>query len=129
MEAGKRPIPTVSHFSYKLRARSSCNELADAAFRSSRQALKKYIQANNTTAASSPASFDTQFNKAIKSGVDKGDFSQPKGMYSLPYFASMSTLCCFASFLPSRCHHAPSTLIRTIPSAPLYYGQCMAEII
>lgn len=26
--------------------------------------------------------FDNQFNKAIKTGVDKGDFTQPKGMFS-----------------------------------------------
>lgn len=45
----------------------------------SRQAIKKYVQANNKIPAQG-ASFDAQFNKAIKSGVDKGDFLQPKGM-------------------------------------------------
>ncbi|MCJ1471422.1 hypothetical protein MMC13_000061 [Lambiella insularis] len=46
---------------------------------SSRQALKKYILANNKTSAASPAVFDTQFNKALRTGVEKGDFQQPKG--------------------------------------------------
>ena len=45
----------------------------------SRQALKKYIQANNKTSAATPAVFDNQFNKALRTGVEKGDFTQPKG--------------------------------------------------
>ena len=44
----------------------------------SRVAIKKYIQANHKAAASS-AGFETQLNKAIRTGVDKGDFAQPKG--------------------------------------------------
>ncbi|ERF70725.1 hypothetical protein EPUS_05077 [Endocarpon pusillum Z07020] len=47
---------------------------------SSRQAIKKYVKANNkglTTATD--AQFDVMFNKALKTGVDKGDFTQPKG--------------------------------------------------
>ncbi|CAD6564730.1 MAG: hypothetical protein ASARMPREDX12_002389 [Alectoria sarmentosa] len=46
---------------------------------SSRPSLKKYLKANHKNLASSDAIFDTQFNKAIKSGVEKGDFAQPKG--------------------------------------------------
>ncbi|KAF6241135.1 hypothetical protein HO173_000929 [Letharia columbiana] len=46
---------------------------------SSRPSLKKYLKANHKNLASSDAVFDTQFNKAIKSGVEKGDFAQPKG--------------------------------------------------
>ncbi|KAL9137825.1 MAG: hypothetical protein Q9175_000959 [Cornicularia normoerica] len=46
---------------------------------SSRPSLKKYLKANHKNLASSDAIFDTQFNKAIKSGVQKGDFAQPKG--------------------------------------------------
>ena len=49
----------------------------------SRPSLKKYLKANHKNLASSDAVFDTQFNKAIKSGVDKGDFAQPKGTYNL----------------------------------------------
>jgi hypothetical protein len=29
----------------------------------------------------SPGIFDAQFNKAIKGGVEKGEFTQPKGMF------------------------------------------------
>ena len=51
----------------------------------SRQALKKYILANNKTNAASPAVFDAQFNKALRTGVEKGDFTQPKGtLFLLP---------------------------------------------
>ena len=46
----------------------------------SRPSLKKYLKANHKNLASSDAVFDTQFNKAIKSGVEKGEFAQPKGM-------------------------------------------------
>ncbi|KAF8449660.1 linker histone H1 and H5 family-domain-containing protein [Terfezia claveryi] len=42
---------------------------------SSRQALKKYIQSNFKDLKN----FDTQFNAALRRGVEKGDFTQPKG--------------------------------------------------
>ncbi|KAL8827948.1 MAG: hypothetical protein Q9191_002875 [Dirinaria sp. TL-2023a] len=45
---------------------------------SSRSAIKKYILANHKPAASS-AAFDTQFNRALRTGVEKGEFAQPKG--------------------------------------------------
>ena len=50
----------------------------------SRQALKKYILANKQTSAATPAVFDNQFNKALRTGVEKGDFLQPKGMLIFP---------------------------------------------
>ncbi|KAL5337539.1 linker histone H1 and H5 family-domain-containing protein [Aspergillus crustosus] len=46
---------------------------------SSRQSIKKYVQSNNKLAPASKNAFDSQFNKAIKVGVEKGDFIQPKG--------------------------------------------------
>ena len=46
---------------------------------SSRQAIKKYVQANNKISAASPAVFDSQFNRSLKAGVENGDFAQPKG--------------------------------------------------
>ena len=52
---------------------------ADPKLLYSRQALKKYILANNKTSAATPAVFDNQFNKALRTGVEKGDFQQPKG--------------------------------------------------
>ncbi|CAG8095454.1 unnamed protein product [Penicillium salamii] len=44
-----------------------------------RQAIKKYVQSNNKLNVSSLSTFDAQFNKAIKSGVEKEEFTQPKG--------------------------------------------------
>lgn len=41
----------------------------------SRQGLKKYIQSNFKELKN----FDTQFNAALRRGVEKGDFTQPKG--------------------------------------------------
>ncbi|EAW09200.1 histone H1/H5 family protein [Aspergillus clavatus NRRL 1] len=46
---------------------------------SSRQSIKKYVLANNKIAVVTQAAFDSQFNKAIKAGVEKGEFTQPKG--------------------------------------------------
>lgn len=48
----------------------------------SRQSIKKYVQANNKITVASQNAFDAQFNKAIKAGVEKGEFTQPKGMYT-----------------------------------------------
>lgn len=45
----------------------------------SRQSLKKYVRANNTINVTEKM-FDSLFNKALKNGVDKGVFEQPKGM-------------------------------------------------
>lgn len=45
----------------------------------SRQAIKKYVTANNKITFASQGAFDAQFNKAIKAGVEKGEFTQPKG--------------------------------------------------
>lgn len=44
----------------------------------SRQSLKKYVKANNKLNASDTM-FDSLFNRALKAGVDKGVFVQPKG--------------------------------------------------
>lgn len=46
---------------------------------SSRQQLKKYVKANNNLVNVSDNMFDSLFNKALKAGVDKGAFAQPKG--------------------------------------------------
>lgn len=48
---------------------------------SSRVALKKYVKANNNINATDKM-FDSLFNKALKSGVEKGEFAQPKGKLS-----------------------------------------------
>lgn len=50
----------------------------------SRQAIKKYVTANNKITFASQGAFDAQFNKAIKAGVEKGEFTQPKGKFYSP---------------------------------------------
>jgi histone H1/5 len=45
----------------------------------SRQAIKKYVKANNKVQFTSETQFDSMFNKALKSGVEKAEFTQPKG--------------------------------------------------
>lgn len=45
----------------------------------SRVALKKYVRANNKITVSDTM-FDSLFNRALKAGVEKGVFAQPKGM-------------------------------------------------
>jgi len=74
-------------FVYFLRARIVSDYFANLTPLQSRPAIKKYIQANNKIPAVSSAAFDSQFNKAIRTGVDKGDFEQPKGMF---YICSIS---------------------------------------
>ena len=49
----------------------------------SRSSIKKYVLANNTDLPANQATFDNLLNKAIKSGVEKGDFEQPKGRSSV----------------------------------------------
>jgi len=80
-------------FVYFLRARIVSDYFANLTPLQSRPAIKKYIQANNKIPAVSSAAFDSQFNKAIRTGVDKGDFEQPKGMF---YICSIS--CALSSF-------------------------------
>jgi len=46
---------------------------------SSRMKLKKYVKANNNVGNVGDKMFDALFNKALKNGVEKGVFEQPKG--------------------------------------------------
>merc|ERR1712000_806007 len=46
---------------------------------SSRQSLKKYVKQNNPSITATDNMFDALFNRALKAGVDKGVFEQPKG--------------------------------------------------
>lgn len=77
----------------------------------SRQAIKKYVSSNNKINVASQATFDAQFNKAIKAGVEKGEFTQPKGKShsSLSFFLSKFfcpfLFSCPAQPLKSRVHY------------------------
>lgn len=56
---------------------------------SSRQSLKKYVKANNQINTVSDNMFDSLFNKALRAGVEKGVFEQPKGT-SPPVYLSIT---------------------------------------
>lgn len=74
----KKAAAGPSHPSYKDMIKEAILTLKERNG-SSRPAIKKYILANNKSTASTPAVFDSQFNKALRTGVEKGDFTQPKG--------------------------------------------------
>lgn len=48
----------------------------------SRQAIQKYIMANNKVGNLSETQFRQHVNRAIASGKEKGELAQPKGVYS-----------------------------------------------
>lgn len=77
----------------------SDHQVLTALFPSSRQAIKKYVIANNKLAIASQGAFDAQFNKAIKSGVDKGEFTQPKGKSYVPISAPPFCAHCISKYL------------------------------
>jgi linker histone H1 and H5 family len=84
--------------------------LADEFHHNSRQAIKKYVKANNKGLTSATdAQFDVMFNKALKSGVEKGDFTQPKGASPGNDSTNNDACTCFA--VPSS--HSFTTLFLT----------------
>lgn len=50
----------------------------------SRQAIQKYIKANNSLGNPTEAMFKSRVNGAIRKGLESGDFSFPKGTFALP---------------------------------------------
>ncbi|KAG7662919.1 uncharacterized protein J8A68_003545 [[Candida] subhashii] len=69
------PTSTAPKVTYKDMIKSAIVTLKERNG-SSRQAIKKYVQANNDLKA---ANFDALFNAALRRGVETGDFLQPKG--------------------------------------------------
>ncbi|KAK5250631.1 hypothetical protein LTR16_005921, partial [Cryomyces antarcticus] len=68
-----------AHASYQDMIREAISNLKERSG-SSRQAIKKYIQANNQLPPGiSDAQFSSALNRAIKAGAEKGVFDQPKG--------------------------------------------------
>ncbi|KAK2812242.1 hypothetical protein FQN50_001600 [Emmonsiellopsis sp. PD_5] len=76
--AATKGAAAAAHASYKDMITDAIIQLKERNG-SSRQALKKYVQANNRINVTSQSVFDAQFNRAVKSGVEKGAFTQPKG--------------------------------------------------
>ena len=98
--------------------------LADPIVAPSRPSLKKYLKANHKNLASSDAVFDTQFNKAIKSGVEKGDFAQPKGTSNLAYMLWCSCVTLQSSLLLSQaCRDDSCRWISSVFSSSLHSPQ------
>ncbi|KAJ6038421.1 uncharacterized protein N7446_005221 [Penicillium canescens] len=75
--ASKKAAP-VAHPSYREMIKDAIANLKERNG-SSRQAIKKYVISNNKVTFASQSAFDAQFNKAIKTSVEKGEFTQPKG--------------------------------------------------
>ncbi|KAJ5472514.1 hypothetical protein N7530_006515 [Penicillium desertorum] len=75
--ASKKAAPAL-HTSYRDMIKDAIISLKERNG-SSRQAIKKYVQSNNKINVTSQSVFDSQFNKAIKAGVEKNEFTQPKG--------------------------------------------------
>ncbi|PLB39320.1 linker histone H1 and H5 family-domain-containing protein [Aspergillus candidus] len=76
--APKKAAAAPAHVSYRAMITNAIQNLKERNG-SSRQSVKKYVLANNKITAASTPAFDSQFNKAIKAGVEKGEFTQPKG--------------------------------------------------
>ncbi|KAL8642153.1 MAG: hypothetical protein Q9226_008539 [Calogaya cf. arnoldii] len=74
----KKAAAVASHPSYRDMIKEAILQLKERNG-SSRAAIKKYVLANNKSLANSSNVFDAQFNKAIRSGVEKGEFHMPKG--------------------------------------------------
>lgn len=74
----KKPAAAPSHGKYKDMIKEAILNLKERNG-SSRQAIKKYVKANNNITVASEAQFDSLFNRALRTGVENGDFSQPKG--------------------------------------------------
>ncbi len=81
----------------------------------SRSALKKYILANNKN-VSPGATFDAQFNRAVKSGVEKEEFAQPKGRSFSPLNVLHNSLHHDVSgtLLMAAFRHCPRALVFTL---------------
>lgn len=88
---------TVSEFLFTFLSRCFfIQHITNSHLPHSRPAIKKYILANNKSTAATAAVFDSQFNKALRTGVEKGDFTQPKGTVYPPEP-------CFSHNIPTRC--------------------------
>ncbi|KAI3395341.1 hypothetical protein diail_1397 [Diaporthe ilicicola] len=77
-EGATKAKAPASHPTYQDMISEAITQLKDRNG-SSRQSLKKYVKANNNIQTQTDAMFDSLFNRALKAGVDKGVFVQPKG--------------------------------------------------
>ncbi|KAF7198160.1 Histone H1, partial [Pseudocercospora fuligena] len=71
------PKAAATHSSYLDMIKEAVISLKERSG-SSRQAIKKYVLANNNLAGVSDNAFTVQFNKALQKGSDNGTFLRPK---------------------------------------------------
>jgi len=74
----KAPAAAPAHGSYIDMVKDAIINLKERNG-SSRQAIQKYIRANNKVENVTDAAFRSHVNRAITSGEEKGDFARPKG--------------------------------------------------
>jgi histone H1/5 len=74
----KAAAPTASHGSFQDMVKDAIANLKERNG-SSRQAIQKYIKANNSVGNLSDTAYKGHVNRAIAHGVEKGMFLQPKG--------------------------------------------------
>jgi len=67
-----------AHATYQDMIKDAIRNLKDRSG-SSRQAIKKYIQANNNLGNTTDAAFSTHINRALTNGEKSGAFARPKG--------------------------------------------------
>jgi len=92
----------------------------------SRLALKKYILANNKNVTPG-ATFDGQFNRAVKAGADKEEFALPKGTsLCVQHLYPTTQASCFAILLSGySCRAIVTTISRNVsPSSRLILPFC-----
>ncbi|KAF2211936.1 hypothetical protein CERZMDRAFT_106238 [Cercospora zeae-maydis SCOH1-5] len=73
-----KPAAAATHGSYQDMIKEAVVSLKERNG-SSRQAIKKYVLANNNLAGTSDAVFTAQFNRALQKGSENGVFARPKG--------------------------------------------------
>ncbi|KAF2641226.1 hypothetical protein P280DRAFT_468878 [Massarina eburnea CBS 473.64] len=97
---------------------------------SSRQAIQKYIKANNDLGSISDAMFKSLVNRAIVSGEEKGAFSRPKGespSSSRPMYRDLvdaSSVVCLSTF---KHHHALLARATLTAIRPLWNREARQE--
>jgi histone H1/5 len=76
--ASTKKAATSTHGSYQEMIKIAIMNLKDRKG-SSRQAIKKYIKANNNLGATSDAAFNSHINRALAAGEEQNVFERPKG--------------------------------------------------
>lgn len=94
------------------RTSPSCLRMpADIIRLDSRQAIQKYIKANNDLGVVTDAMFKSHVNRAIASGEKSGDFLRPKGEFRT-FRSHPNLLCLHALHVSTKTRHHTHLVIR-----------------